>query len=90
VLLTALASMADVTPRCRVVFSHSFRHDRWAPLWRGHNTRADIPRDGSACTVKGKVTARRDVTIEYQLTDITRPTMTLAGRNIRGVIIHDH
>ena len=54
------------------------------------NPRADIPRLLSLYR-EGKLLLDETVTAEYKLNDINEAyDDMLAGRNIRGVVIHDH
>jgi S-(hydroxymethyl)glutathione dehydrogenase/alcohol dehydrogenase len=59
-------------------------------LYGEANPRADIPRLLSLYR-EGKLLLDETVTSEYKLNDINEAyDDMLAGRNIRGVVIHDH
>jgi Zn-dependent alcohol dehydrogenase len=59
-------------------------------LYGEANPRADIPRLLSLYR-EGKLLLDETVTAEYKLNDINEAyDDMLAGRNIRGVVIHDH
>src|SRR6478672_3850049 len=90
VVLTALASMADVSPVLPMAFMTLFQKRLLGSLFGEANPRADIPRLLSLYR-EGKLLLDETVTAEYKLNDINDAYVDmLAGRNIRGVIIHDH
>jgi len=90
VVLTALASMADVSPVLPMAFMTLFQKRLLGSLFGEANPRADIPRLLSLYR-EGKLLLDETVTAEYKLNDINDAyDDMLAGRNIRGVIIHDH
>jgi NDMA-dependent alcohol dehydrogenase len=90
VVLTAIASMADVTPTLPMAFFTLFQKRLLGSLYGEANPRADIPRLLSLYR-EGKLLLDETVTSEYKLNDINEAyDDMLAGRNIRGVIIHDH
>jgi S-(hydroxymethyl)glutathione dehydrogenase/alcohol dehydrogenase len=90
VVLTALASMADVTPTLPMALFTLFQKRLLGSLYGEANPRADIPRLLSLYR-EGKLLLDETVTTEYKLNDINEAyDDMLAGRNIRGVVIHDH
>jgi NDMA-dependent alcohol dehydrogenase len=93
VVLTALASMVDMTPSLpmAVVAMFTLYQKRLlGSLYGAGNPRADIPRLLSLYR-QGKLLLDETVTSEYKLTDINDAyDDMLAGRNIRGVIVHEH
>lgn len=90
VVLTALASMADVTPTLPMTLFTLFQKRLLGSLYGEANPRADIPRLLSLYR-DGKLLLDEAVTTEYKLNDINEAyDDMLAGRNIRGVVIHDH
>jgi S-(hydroxymethyl)glutathione dehydrogenase/alcohol dehydrogenase len=90
VVMTAIASMADVTPTLPMAFMTLFQKRLLGSLYGEANPRADIPRLLSLYR-EGKLLLDETVTAEYKLNDINEAyDDMLAGRNIRGVIIHDH
>ena len=90
VVLTALASVTDVTPTLPMLWLTVFQKRLLASLYGEANPRADIPRLLSLYR-EGKLLLDEVVTSEYKLNDINEAyDDMLAGRNIRGVVIHDH
>src|SRR6201996_1787638 len=90
VVATALASMSDVTPTLPLTLFTLFQKRLLGSLYGEANPRADIPRLISLYR-SGKLMLDEAVTTEYKLNDINEAyDDMLAGRNIRGVIIHDH
>ena len=90
VVLTALASMADVTPTLPMALFTLFQKRLLGSLYGEANPRADIGRLLSLYR-EGKLLLDETVTAEYKLNDINEAyDDMLAGRNIRGVVIHDH
>ena len=90
VVLTALASITDVTPTLPMAMFTLFQKRLLGSLYGEANPRADIPRLLSLYR-EGKLLLDETVTAEYKLNDINEAyDDMLAGRNIRGVIIHDH
>jgi Zn-dependent alcohol dehydrogenase len=90
VVMTAIASMADVTPTLSRAFMTLFQKRLLGSLYGEANPRADIPRLLSLYR-EGKLLLDETVTAEYKLNDINEAyDDMLAGRNIRGVVIHDH
>ena len=87
--LTALASMTDVTPTLPMAMFTLFQKRLLGSLYGEANPRADIHRLLSLYR-EGKLLLDETVTAEYKLNDINEGyDDMLAGRNIRGVIIHD-
>jgi NDMA-dependent alcohol dehydrogenase len=90
VVLTALASMADMSPVLPMAFMTLFQKRLLGSLYGEANPRADIPKLLSLYR-EGKLLLDETVTAEYKLNDINEGYADmLAGRNIRGVVIHDH
>jgi S-(hydroxymethyl)glutathione dehydrogenase/alcohol dehydrogenase len=90
VVVTAIASMADVTPTLPMALFTLFQKRLLGSLYGEANPRADIPRLLSLYR-EGKLMLDETVTQEYKLNDINDAyDDMLEGRNIRGVIIHDH
>jgi Zn-dependent alcohol dehydrogenase len=90
VVMTAIASMADVTPTLPMAMMTLFQKRLLGSLYGEANPRADIPRLLNLYR-DGKLLLDETVTAEYKLNDINVAyDDMLAGRNIRGVIIHDH
>ena len=93
VVLTALASLTDMTlslPMAMVGMTTLWQKRILGSLYGESNPRADIPRLLSLYR-EGKLLLDETVTTEYKLADINDAyDDMLAGRNIRGVIVHDH
>jgi len=90
VVLTALASMSDVTPTLPMAMFTLFQKRLLGSLYGEANPRADIPRLLDLYR-EGRLLLDETVTTEYKLGDINIAyDDLLAGRNIRGVVIHDH
>jgi S-(hydroxymethyl)glutathione dehydrogenase/alcohol dehydrogenase len=90
VVMTAIASMADVTPTLPMTFVTLFQKRLLGSLYGEANPRADIPRLLNLYR-DGKLLLDETVTAEYKLADINDGyDDMLAGRNIRGVVVHDH
>jgi NDMA-dependent alcohol dehydrogenase len=90
VVLTALAAMTDVTPTLPMTTFTLFQKRLLGSLYGEANPRADIHRLLSLYR-EGKLLLDETVTAEYKLDDINEAyDDMLAGRNIRGVIVHDH
>ena len=93
VVVTALGSMLDTTttlPMSMVAMLTLFQKRLLGSLYGQANPRADIPRLLSLYR-EGKLLLDETVTTEYKLADINDAyDDMLAGRNIRGVIIHEH
>jgi len=90
VVLTALAPISDVTPMMPTAMITLFQKRLLGSLYGEANPRADIPRLISLYR-EGKLLLDETVTAEYKLEEINEAyDDMLAGRNIRGVIIHAH
>jgi Zn-dependent alcohol dehydrogenase len=90
VVLTALASITEVTPTLPMAMFTLFQKRLLGSLYGEANPRSDIRRLLSLYR-EGKLLLDEAVTAEYKLNDINNAyDDMLAGRNIRGVIIHDH
>ncbi|MGV0790358.1 NDMA-dependent alcohol dehydrogenase [Mycolicibacterium sp. XJ1819] len=90
VVMTALASMAETTAVLPMAFVTLYQKRLLGSLYGEANPRADIPRLLSLYR-EGKLLLDETVTAEYKLSDINEGyDDMLSGRNIRGVVIHDH
>lgn len=90
VVLTALAPFSDVTPTLPMALFTLFQKRLLGSLYGEANPRADIPRLLSLYR-EGKLLLDEVVTTEYKLADINSGfDDMLAGKNIRGVVLHDH
>ncbi len=90
VVLTAAAALADVTPTLPMLMFTLFQKRLLGSLYGEANPRADIPRLLSLYR-EGKLLLDEAVTTEYKLNGINEAyDDMLAGRIIRGVVIHDH
>jgi S-(hydroxymethyl)glutathione dehydrogenase/alcohol dehydrogenase len=93
VVVTALASFIDAgpaLPMAVLAMVTIYQKRLLGSLYGESNARADIPRLLSLYR-EGKLLLDETVTAEYKLADINEAyDDMLAGRNIRGVIIHDH
>ncbi|WP_431238593.1 NDMA-dependent alcohol dehydrogenase [Mycolicibacterium aichiense] len=90
VVLTALAPMSDVTPVLPMTMFTLFQKRLLGSLYGQANPRADIPKLLSLYR-QGKLLLDETVTHEYKLGEINNAyDDMLAGRNIRGVVLHDH
>jgi Zn-dependent alcohol dehydrogenase len=90
VVLTALASITEVTAALPMAMFTLFQKRLLGSLYGEANPRADIHRLLSLYR-EGKLLLDETVTAEYKLNDINEAyDDMLAGNNIRGVIVHDH
>ena len=90
VVVTALAAMTDVTPTLPLLMFTLFQKRLLGSLYGEANPRNDIPRLLSLYR-DGQLLLDETVTSEYKLNDINEAYDDMrSGRNIRGVIIHDH
>jgi NDMA-dependent alcohol dehydrogenase len=93
VVVTAIASLADTTPTLPLAvlgLFTLFQKRLLGSLYGECNARSDIPRLLSLYR-DGKLLLDEMVTAEYKLADINQAyDDMLAGRNIRGVVVHDH
>ena len=90
VVLTGIAAAADVTPTLPMAMFTLFQKRLLGSLYGEANPSADIPRLLRLFR-EGKLLLDETVTTEYKLGDVNVAfDDMLAGRTIRGVIIHDH
>lgn len=90
VVLTGIAAATDITPVLPMSMFTLFQKRLLGSLYGEANPRADIPRLLSLYR-QGQLLLDETVTAEYKLNDINEAfDDMLAGRNFRGVIIHDH
>ena len=93
VVVTAIASLANAAPALPMAvlgMATLYQKRLLGSLYGEANPRADIPRLLSLYR-EGKLLLDEMVTTEYKLADINDAyDDMLAGRNIRGVVIHDH
>ena len=90
VVVTALAAMADVNVALPLMMFTLFQKRLLGSLYGEANPRNDIPRLLSLYR-DGQLMLDETVTSEYKLNDINEAYDDMrSGRNIRGVIIHDH
>ena len=90
VVLTALAPISDISPTLPMAVFTLFQKRLLGSLYGEANPRADIPRLLSLYR-EGKLLLDEVVTTEYKLKDINSAfDDMLEGRNIRGVVVHDH
>jgi NDMA-dependent alcohol dehydrogenase len=90
VVLTGIAAFADNTPTIPMALFTLFQKRLLGSLYGEANPRADIPRLLDLYR-NGQLLLDETVTAEYKLNDINDAyDDMLAGRNFRGVVIHDH
>ncbi|MGE2714646.1 NDMA-dependent alcohol dehydrogenase [Mycolicibacterium litorale] len=90
VVATAIASMTDTTASLGLMMFTLFQKRLLGSLYGEANPRADIPRLLSLYR-EGKLLLDETVTHEYKLAEVNEGYADMrAGRNIRGVILHDH
>ncbi|OBK74386.1 NDMA-dependent alcohol dehydrogenase [Mycobacterium sp. 1274761.0] len=90
VVMTAIASMNDTTPTLGMMMFTLFQKRLLGSLYGEANPRADIPRLLSLYR-EGKLLLDETVTHEYKLAEVNEGYEDMrAGRNIRGVVLHDH
>jgi len=90
VVLTALATMTDNQATLSMMMFTLFQKRLLGSLYGEANPRADIPRLLSLYR-EGKLLLDETVTHEYKLAEVNEGYGDMrAGRNIRGVILHDH
>ncbi|MCV7290113.1 NDMA-dependent alcohol dehydrogenase [Mycolicibacterium wolinskyi] len=90
VVLTALAPETDVTPTMSMAALTLYQKRLLGTLYGEANPRNDIPRLLSLYRA-GKLLLDEAVSTEYQIGDINAAyDDMLAGRIIRGVVIHEH
>ena len=90
VVMTALGRMADSNPTLNMMMFTLFQKRLLGSLYGEANPRADIPRLLSLYR-EGKLLLDETVTHEYKLAEVNEGYEDMrAGKNIRGVVIHDH
>ncbi|MGE0218705.1 NDMA-dependent alcohol dehydrogenase [Mycolicibacterium sp.] len=90
VVMTALSAMADTQPTLGMMMFTLFQKRLLGSLYGEANPRADIPRLLSLYR-EGKLLLDETVTHEYKLAEVNEGYEDMRqGRNIRGVILHDH
>lgn len=90
VVLTALAAMADTSPTLSMMMFTLFQKRLLGSLYGEANPRADIPRLLNLYR-EGKLLLDETVTHEYKLAEVNEGYEDMrAGKNIRGVVLHDH
>jgi S-(hydroxymethyl)glutathione dehydrogenase/alcohol dehydrogenase len=90
IVMTAIASMADSSPTLGLMMFTLFQKRLLGSLYGEANPRADIPRLLNLYR-EGKLLLDETVTHEYKLAEVNEGYEDMrAGRNIRGVVIHDH
>jgi S-(hydroxymethyl)glutathione dehydrogenase/alcohol dehydrogenase len=90
VVMTAIAAMADTSPTLSMMLFTLFQKRLLGSLYGEANPRADIPRLLSLYR-EGKLLLDETVTHEYKLAEVNEGYEDMrAGKNIRGVVIHDH
>ncbi len=90
VVMTALSTMADNQPTLGMMMFTLFQKRLLGSLYGEANPRADIPRLLSLYR-DGKLLLDETVTHEYKLAEVNEGYQDMRdGRNIRGVILHDH
>ena len=90
VVMTALSTMADNQPTLGMMMFTLFQKRLLGSLYGEANPRADIPRLLSLYR-EGKLLLDETVTHEYKLAEVNEGYQDMRdGRNIRGVILHDH
>lgn len=90
VVLTAIAGLNDTSPTLSMMLMTLFQKRLLGSLYGEANPRADIPRLLSLYR-EGKLLLDETVTTEYKLDDINDGYADMAaGRNIRGIVVHEH
>lgn len=90
VVATAIASINDTSANLGLMMFTLFQKRLLGSLYGEANPRADIPRLLSLYR-EGKLLLDETVTHEYKLAEVNEGYADMrAGRNIRGVILHDH
>ena len=90
VVLTALAPMADTSPTLSMMMFTLFQKRLLGSLYGEANPRADIPRLLNLYR-DGQLLLDETVTHEYKLAEVNEGYEDMrAGKNIRGVVLHDH
>lgn len=90
VVVTAVAAMTDMTASISLMMLTLYQKRLLGSLYGEANPRADIPRLLSLYR-EGKLLLDETVTHEYKLAEVNEGYEDMrAGRNIRGVVVHDH
>lgn len=90
VVMTALATMADTAPTLSLMMFTLFQKRLLGSLYGEANPRADIPRLLNLYR-QGQLLLDETVTHEYKLAEVNEGYEDMRqGRNIRGVVLHDH
>jgi S-(hydroxymethyl)glutathione dehydrogenase/alcohol dehydrogenase len=90
VVLTSLAALDDVNPTLPMTLFTLFQNRLLGSLYGEANPRDDIPLLLDLYR-NGKLLLDEVVTREYPLVELNAAyDDMLAGRNIRGVVVHDH
>ncbi len=90
VVVTAVAAMTDTTASFSLMMLTLYQKRLLGSVYGEANPRADIPRLLSLYR-EGKLLLDETVTHEYKLAEVNEGYEDMrAGRNIRGVVVHDH
>ncbi len=90
VVMTAIAAITETTASLNLMMFTFFQKRLLGSLYGEANPRADIPRLLSLYR-EGKLLLDETVTHEYKLAEVNEGYADMrAGRNIRGVVVHDH
>ena len=90
VVMTAIAAITETTASLNLMMFTLFQKRLLGSLYGEANPRADIPRLLSLYR-EGKLLLDETVTHEYKLAEVNEGYADMrAGRNIRGVVLHDH
>ncbi|BBZ02519.1 putative zinc-type alcohol dehydrogenase AdhD [Mycolicibacterium chitae] len=90
VVMTALATMADTAPTLSMMMFTLFQKRLLGSLYGEANPRADIPRLLNLYR-QGQLLLDETVTHEYKLAEVNEGYEDMRqGRNVRGVVLHDH
>jgi NDMA-dependent alcohol dehydrogenase len=90
VVMTAIAALSDANPTLSMCMFTLYQKRLLGSLYGEANPRADIPRLLSLYR-EGKLLLDETVTHEYKLAEVNEGYADMrAGRNIRGVVLHDH
>jgi len=90
VVMTAIAAITETTASLNLMMFTFFQKRLLGSLYGEANPRADIPRLLRLYR-EGKLLLDETVTHEYKLAEVNEGYADMrAGRNIRGVVLHDH
>jgi len=90
IVMTAIAAITETTASLSLMLFTFFQKRLLGSLYGEANPRADIPRLLSLYR-EGKLLLDETVTHEYKLAEVNEGDADMrAGRNIRGVVLHDH